>query len=192
MSKKSDNITFEALKTGSEAALKKVYVENRSLFLNFARKKGLNRDDALDVYQDTYIVFQDNIQSGRLTKLSSSISTYLIGIGWRILMQKQRTNQKLIRSEFLETVTDIDDQLNRFDIVLDELTSHQEVLKEKFSKLSPKCHQILTWFYYNRYSFKKIAELGNYGTENSAKSQKSRCLKGLKESILKPAEHATQ
>lgn len=191
MSKKSDHITFEALKAGSKPALKKVYVNNRSLFLNFARKKGLNREDALDVYQDTYIVFQDNIQSGRLTELSSSISTYLIGIGWRIIMQKHRTNQKLIRSEILEPVSELDDQLNSFDIVLEELTSRQEKLKEHFARLSPKCHQILTWFYYQRRSFKEIVELGEFKNENSAKSQKSRCLKDLKESILKPAEHVT-
>ena len=188
MSKQADHTgIITEIKNGSDEALKEVYVKNRSRFLKFARKRGLSQEDALDVYQDTYIVFQDNIQSGRLMALTSSVYTYMIGIGKRIMMHKFRDNQKKVRLLSFGPVLDIDDQLDQYDIVLDELTNQQAILRDQFKLLSTACKQILTWFYYERYSFKKIVELGNYANENSAKSQKSRCLKSLKKSIDKSA-----
>ena len=49
MEKPSEQELFNALKRGSETAFKEVYQNNRSLFLNFARKFGLGDDDILDI-----------------------------------------------------------------------------------------------------------------------------------------------
>lgn len=191
MSKQADHTNIiEEIRNGSDEALKEVYIKNRSRFLKYARKRGLSQEDAFDLYQDTYIVFQDNIQSGRLRHLTSSVSTYMIGIGKRIMMQRFRDDQKKVRLLSAGPVIEIDDQLDQFEIVLDELTNQQVLLAERFKLLSEACRQILTWFYYKRYSFKKIVQMGNYTNENSAKSQKSRCLKSLKKSIEKNTLHA--
>jgi RNA polymerase sigma-70 factor (ECF subfamily) len=56
-------------------------------------------------------------------------------------------------------------------------------LKKYFDALGEKCQKILTLFYYQQYNIKEIMAEGNYNSENVVKSQKSRCLKTLKEAI---------
>ncbi|MGB5646091.1 MAG: sigma-70 family RNA polymerase sigma factor, partial [Muriicola sp.] len=99
MGKQSENALFESLKNGSDSAFKGVYEGNRELFLNFARKYGLGDEDVLDIYQDTYIAFYENIQHGKLTELKSSVSTYLISIGKYKIMERLRKNSKRIEND---------------------------------------------------------------------------------------------
>ena len=184
MGKQSENALFESLKNGSDSAFKGVYEGNRELFLNFARKYGLGDEDVLDIYQDTYIAFYENIQNGRLTELKSSVSTYLISIGKYKIMERLRKNSKRIENDHvLYAVTDEDIELESFDIIEEELSPEQQLLRRFFEALGEKCKAILTMFYYKKYNIKQIMTEGGYNSENVVKSQKSRCLKTLREAI---------
>ncbi len=186
MEKQSENALFKSLKDGSETAFKEVYESNRGLFLNFSRKYGLGDEDVLDVYQDAYIAFYENIQNGKLTELKSSVSTYLISIGKYKIMERLRKNSKKQENDHaLYAVPDEDLVLESFDIVQEDLTPHQKLLQRYFEDLGEKCKAILTMFYYKKYSVKQIMAAGHYNSENVVKSQKSRCLKTLKEAIEK-------
>lgn len=182
MKKDSDQILFNELKNGSETAFKKVYQENRQLFLNFAKKYRLVENDVLDIYQDAYIVLYENIRNKKLIELKSSLSTYLISIGKYMIMNKLRKNKKQINNEsILTTVHEVDNTVESFDLVKEELTPNQQIMQKYFDKLSEKCKAILTLFYYQKYSIAQIMQAGNYNSLNVVKSQKSRCLKTLKE-----------
>lgn len=184
MGKQSEEALFKLLKNGSEAAFKKVYESNRELFINFARKYGLGNDDILDIYQDTYVVFYENIRNGKLIEMKSAIATYLISIGkYKILERLRKNNKKVDSSEVLNAVKDVDYQLESFDIVYEELSPEQKLLQKHFETLGEKCKAILTMFYYKKFNIKKIMIEGGYKSENVVKSQKSRCLKTLKDSI---------
>lgn len=184
MESHSDQSVFEALKKGSETAFEKVYEDNRALFLNFAKKYALDDEDVLDVYQDAYVALYENIQNGTFTELRSSISTYLISIGKYKMMERLRRNGKQNRNELLlNRLEDVDSEIEQFDIVHNQLSTEQKLLKKYFEKLGEKCKEILTLFYYKRYNIKEIMVAGNYNSENVVKSQKSRCLKTLKEAI---------
>lgn len=184
MKSRTDQSLFEALKNGSEMAFKQVYEDNRLLFFNFAKKYGLNDDDILDVYQDAYISLYENIKNGKLVELRSSISTYIISIGKYKIMERLRKNKKYINDEvLLNRVEEVDNEIEHFDIKQEELSSEQKLLQLYFKKLGTKCRQILTLFYYKQYNIKEIMIEGNYNSENVVKSQKSRCLKTIKEAI---------
>ncbi|WP_394750109.1 RNA polymerase sigma factor [Spongiimicrobium salis] len=184
MVKHSDHILFGALKEGSDVAFKKVYRENRSLFLNFAKKYGLNTEDVLDIYQDAYIVFYENVSKGKLKELKSSLSTYLISIGKYMMLDRLRKNKKeALGNNFMEQMPEWDNELEAFDVVQRELSTEQQLLRKNFELLGEKCRKVLTLFYYRKYSIKQIMTEGNYNSENVVKSQKSRCLKTLKEAI---------
>lgn len=179
-----DQSLFEALKNGSEIAFKKVYEDNRALFLNFARKYTLGDEEVLDVYQDAYVALYENIQNGKFSELKSAIGTYLISIGKYKIMERLRKNSKQTNNEFLlNKVEGVDNEIEEFDIIQDELSPEQKLLKQYFEKLGEKCKQILSLFYYKQYNIKEIMVEGNYNSENVVKSQKSRCLKTLKEAI---------
>lgn len=184
MKKPSDLLLFDSLKNGSETAFTAVYENNRSLFLNFGRKYGMDDDTLLDIYQDAYIAFFENIENGKLFELKSSISTYLISIGKYKIMEQLRKNSKKVDGDTILNLADeIDTEIEAFDIVREELSPEQKVLQLYFETLGEKCREILTMFYYKSYNIKQIKAEGGYNSENVVKSQKSRCLKTLKEAI---------
>lgn len=184
MEKPSEQLLFDSLKNGSETAFTSVYENNRELFLNFGRKYGLGEDDLLDVYQDAYIAFFENIQNRKLVVLKSSISTYLISIGKYKIMERLRKNNKQVNNEvILNLVHETDDEIENFDILHEELSTEQKVLQLYFETLGEKCQEILKMFYYKSYNIKQIMTEGGYKSENVVKSQKSRCLKTLRETI---------
>ena len=86
-------------------------------------------------------------------------------------------------------------QVTRSEIIDDrfedtqEMESHEPNLKQKliakhFKDLSPSCQKILNLFYYRGWSINEIVMGTEYKDENTVKSHKSRCLKGLKEKIV--------
>ncbi|MEO9891622.1 sigma-70 family RNA polymerase sigma factor [Aurantibacter sp.] len=177
-------ITLEDLRKGSDAVLKKVYEENRDKFLNFARRYNLTEEENIDVYQDAYVIFYENIMSGKLETLTSSISTYLFGVGKYLIFDQMRKNKKTVGENFdLSRVGESDELVSTFEMEKPGLTTEQQLLKKYFSTLGKKCQELLTLFYYRGFTIQEIMETGGYNSENVVKSQKSRCMKTLKERI---------
>ena len=182
----SDKKILIELKKGSEKAFKKVYEENRLKFLNFARKYKLSDDENIDIYQDAYIVFYENFTSDKISDLKSSVSTYLFSIGKYMILNKLRTNKKNVNSDLImERVKDNNELFDESIAHNEPLTHEQELLKKYFDELGEKCKKVLTLFYYRGFSIQEIMEAEGYNSENVVKSQKSRCLKTLKEFIKK-------
>lgn len=182
MSKQKEELLLEALKKGDQRAFKKVYQDNRSKFLHFGKKYGLAEDDLLDVYQDAYVALYENIIEGKLKQLSSSLSTYIISIGKYKILDRIRKDQRTSNNEtILELAHKNEDIIAYFDLEDNELNENQILLKKYFDQLGKKCQEILKLFYYQKYSIREIMDSGNYNSENVVKSQKSRCLKTLKE-----------
>ncbi len=185
MTKQSDQAIFLELKQGSGTAFKNVYQSNRDAFINYSKKFGLDKQEVLDVYQDAYIAFYENIKTGKLSELKCSITTYITSIGKYMIMDRLRKQKKMVNSEFaLEKVGENAFEITDFDITPNQPSERQLQMQRQFEKLGEKCRQILIWFYYNKMSIKEIMAQGDYNSENVVKSQKSRCLKGLKTALL--------
>jgi len=86
--------TLELIKKGDKETLETIYKENRKRFIYFARKQGLIPEDAEDVYQNSIIAFIENISSGKIQTLQSSVSTYLFGIGKKLIQYQIRLNTR--------------------------------------------------------------------------------------------------
>lgn len=178
------HITLEDLKTGSDTVLKQVYNDNRAKFLNFARRYSLSEEENIDVYQDAYIIFYENIMNGKVEGFTSSISTYLFGIGKHLIFDRIKKNKRLLHSEFELTMIGEEDQIiNSLEIEEEALTSEQELLKHYFETLGKKCQDLLAYFYYRGYTIQEIMIAENYNSENVVKAAKSRCMKTLRERI---------
>ena len=182
MTEANKNIRLEALRKGDSSVLETIYKSNRSTFLNFAHGFGINHEDALDIYQDTIIAFRENVISGKLTELKCAPSTYLCAIGkYKIfqLLRRQKPNS-LDGKVIVEETNEVMD-VNLFE---EEYTNKVEMIGEQLKKLSNRCREILTLFYYEGYTLDEIAAILDYSNKLVLKSQKSRCLKQLKDSIL--------
>ncbi|MGY0391862.1 RNA polymerase sigma factor [Bizionia sp. KMM 8389] len=185
MENQQENISVEDLRQGSETLFRFIYESNRDKFLNFSKKYTLSHSDAVDVYQDAYIIFYNNIMEGKIESFTSSISTYLFSIGKYLIFDKMRKNKKTTNPDFdlsllREHETLVDGHL---DLEGNNLTTEQELLKKHFATLGNKCQELLTLFYYRGFTIKDIVSGTEYTNENVVKSTKSRCMKTLKERI---------
>ncbi len=182
---KAESITLQDLRQGSDEVFQTAYEHNRPKFLNFAKRYNLPNEDLVDVYQDAYIVFYDNVMNGRIKSFTSSISTYIISIGKYIILDKFKKEKRKSNLDFDLSIVGKDDELiYNLDIDTNKLTKEQELLYFHFESLGKKCQELLDLFYYRGFTIKDILEHTEYGSENVIKSAKSRCMKILKERIL--------
>jgi len=178
------DITIEDLKEGSEIIYKTIYENNRVKFIHFARRYNLEDDDIIDVYQDAYIAFYNNVMSGKLQFLTSSITTYIFSIGKFMIFDRLKKKNKMKTVDFDLSLLQKDAILvDSIEIETEALTTEQDLLKKHFKTLGKQCQELLTLFYYRGFTIKEILKEGDYNTENVVKSAKSRCMKTLRERI---------
>jgi len=178
--------TIELLKMGDQKTLERIYVENREGFINFSKKYNVEEQDAVDIYQDAIIVLRDNAVQGRIDSLQSNISTYLFAIGKYKIYHNFRVKSR----EDLKGDIDLLHENVDFDVNLDEntLTKEQRLIRKCFDQLGERCKSILSLFYYQSYNLDEIQEILKYSNKKVLKSQKSRCIRQLKDLIQKHNE----
>ena len=123
-----------------------------------------------------------NIKEGDLDDLKCAIKTYLFGIGKYMLFVKARKNNKNVADFPLEN-EDYNYQEISTAFISDSINDRQLLLQKALITLGKKCKEVLTLFYYRGFTIDEIATHLNYENKNVVKSQKSRCIKQLKEKI---------
>jgi RNA polymerase sigma factor (sigma-70 family) len=161
---------IEKIRSGDLTELDKVYLEIKPQFLGYAQRQfpHIDSEDLEDIYQDTIIVFYNNIQRGLLIEITSSLSAYIIQIGKIKLIQLAEKHQKSkeLKYNFAENVVTLDEYDSRID----------QAVTFIFSKMNDTCKQILNLFYYEKKSMEEIATILNYKNADTVKSKKSRCI----------------
>lgn len=171
---------IENLRRGETDVLDEVYLENRDAFLNWITKSfSLNTDEAADLYQDSVIAFFENVRKGKLTTLTVNLQTYLFSIGKNLALKNHRNKAQLhkhedsIRAESVE----VEDPFAGGD------NERTKAVKLAFKEMDEPCHSILKRYYYFRQSMAEIAETMDYKNADTVKSQKTRCMKQLKQMV---------
>ncbi|MGI9530139.1 RNA polymerase sigma factor [Lutimonas sp.] len=186
MNSEDSKSLIELLKQGDKNTLEKIYVENREGFINFAKKYNVSEYDAIDIYQDSIMVLRENAINGRIDALQSNISTYLFAIGkYKIYYNFRVQSKTILNNDFNLVEENLD-----FDVDLygASLTKEQKLLKKYYDRLGDRCKSILNLFYYQGYNLDEIRTILNYSNKKVLKSQKSRCLKQLKDLVDKHYE----
>jgi len=174
---------IELLKQGDQKTLEKIYLENRNGFINFSKKYNIDEGDAIDIYQDAILILRENAINGRIDDLQSNISTYLFAIGKYKIFHNFRVQSKLEMTNDFDLVEEnIDFDVNLYGPVL---TNEQQLLKKYYDQLGDRCKSILNLFYYQGYTLDEIRTILNYSNKKVLKSQKSRCLKQLRDLVNK-------
>lgn len=175
-----DNSLIKQIKSGDKAALATVYKQYKNEFLLYGARFSLDKEALLDVYQDAVIFLYENIVSGKLEKLSSSLKTYLFSIGKYQIYNRRKAPPPA-------------EDLTEFELQLQEeqedkrlwREEHIDKLQKGYNGLGEKCREVLKMFYYESLSIEEIKDRLGYNSKDVVKSQKSRCLKQLKEIVLK-------
>lgn len=168
---------LKKIKLNRENALEEVYLKHRKDFFKYASGFSIHQEDIADIYQDSIIVLYDNIISGQLKELTSSLKTYLFSIGkYKILnfIKLKNRNQSFTDDSLIECLPSHDEHINEEQISL---------FINAYQLLGPKCQKILRLFYYEGLSLNEIKKFMTYSSTDVVKSQKSRCIKQIKDLI---------
>ena len=165
------------IKEGLEKSITRFYHNHKKAFLEYAKKYDLDHEDLLEVYQDACVIFVEKAQRGLLDELKSSPKTYLFGIGKNLIYKRfEKIKREQHAFENLEFPA-IEEPF------LEDESPAQLGLRMAFKKLGKQCKEMLNLYYFKEKKLEEIQELMNYADKNVVKSQKSRCLKQLKELI---------
>ncbi|MEM6684494.1 MAG: sigma-70 family RNA polymerase sigma factor [Bacteroidota bacterium] len=164
----------DRLRSDDKKALETIYIQYKNEFLNYAKRYNLDTYNAIDVYQDAIIAMHHNFVNTRLVLTSSSIKTYLFGIGKFKILKKIKEAKTLINVETKEEAYT--------EITLEESTPSERsmTLSAHLDTISDSCRKVLELFYYRNLTVDEIVQLTEYKDGNTVRSHKSRCLKRLK------------
>ncbi len=169
-----------------------------SFFFEKERKKTLvvlqNRlsmdvDDAEDIFQEASIVLYNNIQNGKLEKLTASLSTYFtricINLGLKLVTRRRPTIPLPEYDISEDTLMGDEYDMGKIDYLLgldESINEEQEkMMREIVQDLPHPCEKILWSFYGDNLTMTEIASLIGFNGADSVKSKKSWCMGRLKE-----------
>ncbi|MGH1339094.1 MAG: RNA polymerase sigma factor [Aureispira sp.] len=170
------NLIVEQLRSNeSKAALATLY-QSFPMIRQLIRNNGGNDADAQDVFQEALLVLYRNAQAEDF-KLTCAPSTYLYSVArflWKDIQKKRQREVSLEHDVRQDTCIEEDLEYHQ----QQEQKSAQ--LSAVFQQLGDKCRAILKAYYYQKQSMKEIAAALNYGSINSAKTQKYKCIERAK------------
>ncbi len=183
MSKNEKNI-INQIKLGDEKPLLEIYKLHRNEFIKWSSKNfNANEEQAKDIFQESVIAFHQNIISGKLIELESSVKTYLFQIG------KYKTINFLKKESRVVTYNDIlhvikGNELNDY-MEEENKIYNEEQISKAIAKLPEDCQKLLKLHYFDEFDMESIARELNYKNADTAKSKKSVCMKKLIDELKK-------
>lgn len=180
-------MTKEEFSIPDDRLLGQFFEKERSKLLVVLRNRlAVSTEDAEDIYQDACIALYNNIQNGKLKKLTCSLSTYFtqicLNMGYNFVNRGHSTDsfdQMLENSQYdeyglaqLEAVLGLGDGLSQ------EQTA---MMRDIVQDLPHPCEDILWAYYGDDLSMNEIADIIGFNGADSVKSKKSQCMSKLKE-----------
>lgn len=160
---------LSAIRSGDNKSVSNLYDRYRGEFIAFVcRDFLLDRDDAVELYQESFIALYENVRNGKLTKLTASLKTYLFRIARNKMMNRMRDSKPHVplTDEFVENE--------------DDWTPQHQITYELVQQMQEPCNTVLTLFYWDKCSMEEIARRMNYSGAPVAQNRKSICMKKLK------------
>lgn len=136
------------------------------------RNNGGSRPDAEDIFQESLIILCKKVRETDFI-LTAQLSTYLFSVA-RYLWKDEFKKRKNYTAGTFE--------------VLDDSGIEAAVERERDARLAEKvlqelgdrCQELLLLYYTGKMKLKDIAVKMGYGSENTAKNQKYKCLEGAR------------
>ena len=154
-----------------------MYRRYRNEFISWGQRNFNVRDEQLkDVFQDVVIDFHENVVSGKLTELSSSLKTYLFQLGKNKLINLVNREKRITYGFDPELIKGQEQS----DYMNEENRLYKlEQVKAAIEKLPEDCRKLLQLYYFQEYDMTSIARELGYKNADTAKSKKSLCMKKL-------------
>ena len=174
----SDRKIIEALKSADDFEIDKafryLYKAYYSMALQYVKSNSGGENDAEDVFQEVLVGFYQNIRKG-VFRGESAIKTYLYSMIRNQWLARLKKNKRIVTMEEPEK-TSAGMQVARSENPTEEL---QKIVDDLLGQVSERCREILKLYYFDNMSMNEIANRANFDNENSAKTQKYKCMQRL-------------
>src|SRR5690349_12147059 len=165
----SPNTFLLSLRSQDELLLKSIYTKNYRSVEQYIMKNNGSAEDARDIYQEAFIAAWRNVQLSRFIPAGENdYGAYLFTVARNKWIDHLR---KLKSKRVVELVEDrMQDEENDDSFNGDR---YIEQVKLQFDRLGERCRELLSQFYFQKASLRKIAAQFSW-TEASAKNNKYR------------------
>lgn len=167
------------LRSGSTLWFDEFYKENRDAFLLWGGKNhNLEKDELLDIYQNAMIILFENLRHNRMNGLQSSVVTYLYGIAKNLIFKHHRKNELINRHEVR-----LKEHYRFLSCTTEDFEKMYIIVSKALARMTEPCKSIIRLFYIEGLQLSAIADRLSYSKTDVLKTQKSRCLKKLRETV---------
>lgn len=186
----TDNEYIVALRNKDEAAIARLYQEYYVPFCRIFRAQF--RGDVNDLYQESIVTLWQSVLSGKLkeTDLGQSLDaphkkrnilSYLILTGRYKMLNHSRKYKEIVGDEQIISYLFGDEAIDEES--LRNKIERDKIIYSTVNMMKEPCAPLLNKFYWEKKTFEIIAKELNYANADSAKNQKARCYKKLKDII---------
>jgi RNA polymerase sigma factor (sigma-70 family) len=175
------NEYLKAIKHANNQVLQEIYRLNFPIIKKHILDNSGDIADAEDVFQEGLVALFRRLQKEEI-EIKTSFSTYFLGVCRYIWLKKLK---KATTTASLENV-EIEDREEIEEAIVRE---HKYTLFQRMlEKIGQDCKKVLS-YYFEKKSFKEIAKLMDYTSEEYARRKKFLCKKSLMEKIKKEAAY---
>ncbi len=155
---------------------------------------GLTLSAITELYNESYLLLEAKITSGKLTGREINWPAYVTGIGRCLQLRRYREESRMCSIDIYsepETLNKVNWQMERATAHLSEEVIDKElveVLYEALKSLGTDKRRILLLFYEEKKSMAEIANIMGYNNSDTAKARKNQCMNQLKKKMAELME----
>ena len=155
--------------------------------LSYLRKTfSVSDDDLNDIYQESSTALYMNIRDGKLSNLTSSLSTYFLRVCINQTLKFIGKRQKVVPLFNDSTITNKDafrpdkiDELYQLcteDEEAEKVTCLEKIVQSIIESMPDTCKNVFQGYYWDNLTTTTIADMYGFSNANSVKTQKYKCL----------------
>lgn len=160
--------------------------EKGKVLANLRKKFSISDDDLDDIFQESSMALFLNIRDGKLTNLTSTLSTYFLRICINQALKSIGKQQKVVPLFDDSTITNKDefrsdkiDELYRLcteDEDAERVAQSERIVQNIIEVMPDTCKNIFKGYYWDNFTTSTIADMFGFANANSVKTQKYKCL----------------
>lgn len=168
--------------------LNRFIADEKNKVLAYLRKTfSVSDDDLSDIYQESSVALFTNIRDGKLTNLTSSLSTYFLRIcinqTLKFMGKKKKAVPLFDESKLTNKDTFLPDKIDELYKLCTEnedaekVTLSEKVVMSIIESMPDTCKNVFQGYYWDNLTTTSIADMYGFSNANSVKTQKYKCLK---------------
>ena len=167
--------------------LNRFLADERGKVLAYLRKTfSVSDDDLNDIYQESSVALFLNIRDGKLSNLTSTLSTYFLRICINQTLKFMGKQKKVVplfddsrltnKDAFRQDKIDELYQLCTEDEEAEKVARSEKLVQSIITSMPDTCKNVFQGYYWDNLTTTTIADMFGFANANSVKTQKYKCL----------------